>query len=179
MKQDLINGKNDEYYTHEYSIKPLLKYIEKGSTIWLPFDPPQTRYKEVFEEYGCSVIRTHILEDGDFFNIEVPECDYIISNPPFSLKGEVFERLFNIGKPFAMLIGIEGIFGSKFRFDLFKNNTFEVMYFNRRVKYMTSYDLKGTDTNPPYASAYVCSKMLPKQITFEEIPLVKSEGRKK
>ena len=78
-----------------------------------------------------------------------------------------------------MLIGIEGIFGSKFRFDLFKNNTFEVMYFNRRVKYMTSYDLKGTDTNPPYASAYVCSKMLPKQITFEEIPLVKSEGRKK
>lgn len=29
MKQDLINGTNDEYYTHEYSIIPLLKYKKK------------------------------------------------------------------------------------------------------------------------------------------------------
>ena len=44
MKQDLINGTNDEYYTHEYSITPLLKYIKKGTTVWCPFDPPQSRF---------------------------------------------------------------------------------------------------------------------------------------
>ena len=54
MKQDLINGTNDEYYTHEYSIKPLLKYVKSGSTVWCPFDPPQSRFVTEFEKHGCT-----------------------------------------------------------------------------------------------------------------------------
>jgi len=169
MKQDLINGKNDEYYTHEYSIIPLLKYIKKGTTVWCPFDQPQSRFVTELEKHGCKVVRTHIDENGDFFEIPTPECDYIISNPPYSCKTQVFKKLFEIGKPFAMLVGIEGIFGSKERFELFKNNPPEIMYFNTRVKYMKSYDIIGTDTNPPYASAYVCQKLLPTQIVFEAL----------
>ena len=105
MKQDLINGTNDEYYTHEYSIKPLLKYVKSGSTVWCPFDPPQSRFVTEFEKHGCTVIRTHIAENGNFFEIDTPECDYIISNPPYSCKAQVFKKLFETGKPFAMLIG--------------------------------------------------------------------------
>ena len=104
MKQDLINGTNDEYYTHEYSITPLLKYIKKGTTVWCPFDPPQSRFVTELEKHGCNVIRTHIDENGDFFEIPTPECDYIISNPPYSCKTKVFKKLFEIGKPFAMLV---------------------------------------------------------------------------
>lgn len=40
--------------------------------------------------------------------METPNCDYIISNPPYSLKGDVIDRLFEIGKPFAMLVGVVG-----------------------------------------------------------------------
>ena len=29
--------------------------------------------------------------EGMKLKVEVPECDYIISNPPYSLKGEVFK----------------------------------------------------------------------------------------
>ena len=61
---------------------------------------------------------------NDFFTISVPDCDYIISNPPYSLKYEVFARLFDIGKPFAMLVGIVGLFESQKRFNLFKDNDF-------------------------------------------------------
>jgi hypothetical protein len=175
MKQDLINGKNDEYYTHEYSIKPILKYVKSGSTVWCPFDPPQSRFVTEFEKHGCKVIRTHIAENGNFFEIDTPECDYIISNPPYSCKAQVFKKLFEIGKPFAMLIGIEGIFGSKERFELFKSNDIEIMYFDTRVKYMNSYDIEGTNTNPPYASAYMCSKLLPKQIVFEALAKKRKE----
>ncbi len=35
--QDKIN-KSDEFYTLEYAIKPLLKYIPSDKTIWCPFD---------------------------------------------------------------------------------------------------------------------------------------------
>lgn len=41
------------------------------------------------------------------------DCDYIVSNPPYSIKGDVFTRLFEIGKPFAMLVGVVGLFESK------------------------------------------------------------------
>ena len=98
-----------------------------------------------------------------------PECDYIISNPPYSLKYEVFNRLFEIGKPFAMLVGVVGLFESQKRFNLFKSNTFEVMYFNKRISYFKSYDDQKPSLNPPFSSVYLTSKILPSQIVFEEI----------
>ena len=124
--------------------------------------------------YGClfggyEVTATHIKDGEDFFEIEVPECDYIISNPPYSVKGEVLNRLFEIGKPFAMLVGVVGLFESQQRFEMFRNNDFEIMYMNRRIAYFKSYEEQKPSLNPPFSSVYVCKGMLPKQIVFEEI----------
>ena len=66
--------------------------------------------------------------------METPNCDYIISNPPYSLKGDVIDRLFEIGKPFAMLVGVVGLFESQRRFNLFKSHEFEIMYLNKDRK---------------------------------------------
>lgn len=118
---------------------------------------------------GNKVVNTHILNGEDFFTIDVPECDYIISNPPYTLKGQVLERLFQIDKPFAMLIGVVGLFESQKRFNMFKNNNFEIMYLNKRVSYFQSYEEEKPSRNPPFSSVYVCHNMLPKQIVFEEI----------
>ena len=101
--------------------------------------------------------------------MEVPECNYIISNPPYSLKGEVFERLFTIGKPFAMLVGVVGLFESQFRFNMFKNNKFEIMYMNKRIAYFKDYTEQRPSLNPPFSSVYICKDMLPDRIMFEEI----------
>ena len=55
---------------------------------------------------GHNVHWTHIEVGMDFFTEEPPKgVDYIISNPPYSLKGEVFERLFKLNIPFAMPAG--------------------------------------------------------------------------
>lgn len=101
--------------------------------------------------------------------METPECDYIVSNPPYSCKGEVLQRLFDIGKPFAMLVGVVGLFESQKRFDMFRQNDFEIMYMNRRVAYFKSYEEQKPSLNPPFSSVYVCKGILPKQIVFEEI----------
>lgn len=101
--------------------------------------------------------------------MDPPKCDYIISNPPYSVKGKVLERLFEIGKPFAMLVGVVGLFESRHRFDLFKNNDFEIMYMNKRIAYFRSYEEQKPSLNPPFSSVYICSKFLQKQIIFEEI----------
>lgn len=101
--------------------------------------------------------------------METPNCDYIISNPPYSLKGDVIDRLFKIGKPFAMLVGVVGLFESQRRFNLFKSHEFEIMYLNKRVSYFKDYAEQRPSLNPPFSSVYICSKMLPKTIVFEEI----------
>ena len=44
-----------------------------------------------------------------------------------------------------------------------------MMYFNKRVAYMTDYTSGLTSTQPPFSSVYVCHNMLPQQIVFEEI----------
>lgn len=108
-------------------------------------------------------------EEYDFFKCEVPNCDYIISNPPYSCKGKVLERLFEIGKPFAMLVGVVGLFESSHRFNMFASNDFEIMYFDKRIAYFRSYEEQKPSLNPPFSSVYVCKGMLPKQIVFEKV----------
>lgn len=39
-----ITNKNDEYYTPEYAIRPILKYINANSVIWCPFDTEKSLY---------------------------------------------------------------------------------------------------------------------------------------
>lgn len=180
MKLDLITNKqsgfiyentnkNDEYYTPDYAIEPILEYLKPNSIVWCPFDMEESNYVKLLKKQGHRVINTHIGIGFDFLTCKVPECDYIISNPPYSLKYEVFTRLFEINKPFAMLVGIVGLFESKKRFTMFADNDFEIMYFDKRISYFKSYDDQKPSLNPPFSSVYLCSNLLPKQIVFKNI----------
>lgn len=162
---------NDEFYTPRYAIEPLLKYLKPNSEIWCPFDTQESLFIKVLEENGHRCIATHISTGTNFLDLDEtpPICDYIISNPPYSLKAEVFEKLFRLKIPFAMLVGVVGLFESKKRFEMFKNNNFEIMYFNKRVSYFKDYKEQKPSLNPPFSSVYVCGGVLPKQIVFEEI----------
>ena len=170
MKMDKVAGSNnDEFYTQKYAIEPILKYINNNSIIWCPFDTEDSLFVKEFRKNGHNVIATHIKNGQDFFNMEVPNCDYIISNPPYSLKTEVLKKLFEINKPFAMLVGVVGLFESQKRFEMFRDNEFEIMYMNRRISYFKDYKDQKPSLNPPFSSVYICHKMLNTSIVFEEI----------
>ena len=170
MKMDKVAGsKNDEFYTPSYAIAPIKKYLKNNSKIWCPFDTEESLFVQELRKEGHEVLATHIANGEDFFKMEAPECDYIISNPPYSLKGKVFQRLFDLSIPFAMLVGVVGLFESQKRFEMFRDNNFEIMYLNKRVAYFKDYKDKKPSLNPPFSSVYLCSNVLPKQIVFEEI----------
>jgi hypothetical protein len=168
MKLDLICKKQDEFFTPKYAIEPLQKYIPEGKIIWCPFDTKDSNFVKIFSLTN-DVLYSHIFDGFDFFNCKIPDCDYIISNPPYSLKTEVLQKLFEIGKPFAMLVGVVGIFESQKRFNMFKNNKFEIMYFNKRISYFEDYNDPKPKLNPPFSSVYICSNILPNKIVFEEV----------
>ncbi len=81
----------------------------------------------------------------------------------------MLQRLFQLDKPFAMLVGVVGLFESQERFEMFRDNPFEIMYLNRRVSYFQSYQDPKPSLNPPFSSVYVCHNMLPERMVFEEI----------
>ena len=179
MKLDLITNKaeqtgdinpNNEFYTPSYAITPLIKYLSPNSKIWCPFDTEESNFVKLLKKENHTVEYSHIGTGKDFFKTEVPiGTNYIISNPPYSIKAEVFERLFSLKVPFAMLVGVVGLFESQKRFGMFKDNNFELMYFNKRISYFKSYTDPKPSLNPPFSSVYVCSGILPKTIVFEEI----------
>lgn len=181
MKLDLITNKapienginlNDEFYTPNYAIEPLLKYLKPNSNIHCPFDTENSNFVKLLAESGHIVSFGHIGNGEDFFNLTKTSLigiDYIISNPPYSIKFEVFNRLFELDIPFAMLVGVVGLFESKKRFSMFKDNSFEIMYFDKRVSYFKSYSDQKTSLNPPFSSVYICKGILDKTIVFENI----------
>ena len=170
MRMDLVAGSgNDEYYTPQYAVKPILRYVPTGCTVWCPFDLPQSNYVTMLREHGCNVIATHIATGQDFFEYAPAEYDCIISNPPYSCKTEVLQRLFSLRKPFAMLVGVVGLFESKKRFEMFENNDFEIMYMDKRCAFLSDYKTQKPNRNPPFQSVYLCHKMLPEKIIFERI----------
>lgn len=161
---------NDEYYTPNYAIAPLLKYLKPHSNIWCPFDTDDSNYVKFLTPQGFTVRNSHLHSGNDFFKSTPPPLtDYIISNPPYSLKYEVFKRLFELEKPFAMLVGIVGLFESQKRFKMFQENDFEIMYFDKRISYFKSYSDQKPSLNPPFSSVYVTKGILPKQIVFENL----------
>lgn len=68
-----------------------------------------------------------------------------------------------------MLVGVAGLFESQKRFNLFKENKFEIMYLNKRVAYFRDYDEQTPSKSPPFSSVYLTSNILPQQVVFEEI----------
>ena len=154
--------KNDEWYTPRSAVDLILPYISPTARVWCPFDTEDSEFVRAFRERGNEVVATHVSTGGDFFKIEPPPCDIIVSNPPFSVKTKVFKRLFEIGRPFAMLVGVAGLFEYQ-RFDVFRKKYVELLIPRKRVKYMNGEKI-GT---PPFSSWYVCNGVLPNQITFE------------
>ena len=91
-------NKNDEYYTPAYAVKPLLKYLPPHSNIWCPFDTAESQFVQVLDKAGHNVIHSHISMGLDFFENEPPfGTEYIISNPPYSLKQKCFKGYMTLG----------------------------------------------------------------------------------
>ncbi|MBO9694562.1 hypothetical protein, partial [Chryseobacterium sp.] len=154
------------YYTQERAVLPILKYIPENAVVWCPFDKQFSNYVRLLEDRGNKVIYSHIEDGKDFFEYEPEYYDMIISNPPYSLRESILVRLYELGKPFALLINEAGLFDSKIRYNLLKDNPFEMMIFNKRIGYFREgEDLKSV----PFKSIYLCSKMLPEKLVFENI----------
>lgn len=131
------NGANDEIYTPEYAMQPLLKYLPKNITIWECTDFGQSNITKVLRKYGYKVISTH-KENFDFLKDEANfEFDMIITNPPYSLKDEFITKCYSYNKPFALLLPLTALEG-KNRNKLWQKNGISIIVLDQRINFTQS-----------------------------------------
>lgn len=161
---------SDEVYTPAYAVQPLIKYLRQfnpNATIWCPFDLAHSNYVKVLSQAGFKVIHSHIDEDKNFFFYEPEEeYDIIISNPPFSQKDNVLKRLWELNKPYAMLLPVPTLQGQT-RFPYLKD--IQYLGFDKRVNYYKDVGMTKTQDGVSFGSCYLCRKFLPKDLIIEEL----------
>lgn len=163
------NKESDEVYTPSYAIKPLLKYISKDKIIWCPFDTEDSEYVKILNNNGNKVIFSHIDNGQNFFEYEPEESyDLIISNPPFSIKDMIIQRLDELKKPYAILLPIPALQGQK-RFQYMKNC--QALIFDKRINYFKDKETKEIQKGVSFGSFYLCKNFLPKDLIFEELQI--------
>jgi hypothetical protein len=161
-------GGTDEWYTPESAVMSIIKELPTGVVVWCPFDKKESNFVKVLRQCGYQVECSHIdNEDEDFFDYEPFEWDIIVSNPPYSVRNKILERVFSFKKPFALLMNTNGLFDSNIRWDLFSENDFSLFYLKGRVNYMKEYG-KVEKSSPPFQSAYITSGLFSEKIVFEK-----------
>ena len=161
------NREDNEIYTPFYAVDPIIKYLPKGKIIWCPFDEKWSAFYVHLRELGYRVIRSSLSDGQDFFKYEPERWDLIVSNPPFSIKDKVLERLYSLQKPFAVLLPLNSLQG-KTRYKYFAGGI-QLLSFDIRICFHNQKSMEQVIKGSPFASAYFCSNLLPKDLIVEEL----------
>jgi len=146
---------DDDYMTPKQVWDNIKQYIPQDKVIWEAFYG-DGKSGEYLQELGFNVIHEPI----DFFTEN--RGDIIVSNPPFSKKIKILERLKQLDKPFILLLP-ERVLSTKTLNKLF-GNEIQLIIPNGRINYIKNGILtKGVC----FSSFYYCYKMnLPRDIIF-------------
>ncbi|NCC41603.1 MAG: tRNA (adenine-N(6)-)-methyltransferase [Gammaproteobacteria bacterium] len=167
-KLHLLNTKVlDEVFTPAIAMSPLFDYIRPFTTVYCPFDKENSNIVRWLKgSKGCEVKFGHKDDGLDFFDLtfrDLQDVDYIISNPPYSIKDQVLQRLYELGKPFAMLLPLTSLEGIK-RSKLFRRYGIEVLVIDRLINFIRP-DKPNWKSNW-FNVSWFCWKMLPNQLMF-------------
>lgn len=112
-------SESDYYPTPPEATQALLDFLKlpADTVIWEPACG-QGHMVNVMVDNGYCVIDTDIITGIDFLMSECRKCDWIITNPPFSISQEFIERSITHHKPFAFLLKSQ-YWHAKKRYDLF------------------------------------------------------------
>ena len=155
-------GKHDDYMTPKYAWENISQYIPKDKVIWEAFygDGSSGRY---LEELGCKEV---IHKPVDFFENDLGEI--IISNPPFSKSKDLMNRLYELDKPFILIMPSAKINTSYFR--KWKDKNIQIIIPRKRIHFIKHIDgqpVEGWKNQCYFDCFYYCYKMdLPNDIVW-------------
>ena len=166
MKQAMINymqrEKNDELYTPEEAIYPILKYLDKDKIYWECTDFGESNITKVLSKNGFNVIATR-KEEFDFLKDDpLFKFDVIITNPPYSIKDKFIKRCYELDKPFLLLLPLTALEGKE-RNKLYKEKGIELIVLDKRINFMKN------KNNVWFNTSWFCRGIAKEQLNFERV----------
>jgi hypothetical protein len=115
-------SETDFYPTPPEVTNTLIRFLDlpESTVIWEPACG-EGDMVSALQHNGYSVIATDLSYGQDFLTEALPECDWIITNPPFSKATEFITHALELGKPCAFLLKSQ-FWHAKSRLDLFRKN---------------------------------------------------------
>jgi type I restriction-modification system DNA methylase subunit len=97
-------SETDFYPTPPEVTLALMQFLDlhKGTVIWEPACG-EMDMASVIQREGYPCIATDLKYGQDFLTMPLQECDWIITNPPFSLSEQFIRKSAEHNKSFAML----------------------------------------------------------------------------
>ncbi|AGM25508.1 hypothetical protein [Spiroplasma chrysopicola] len=158
----------DEWYTFPKTIEALNIYLPQNSNILCPFSWKESNFVKVLSKYH-NVVYSHLSKGTILKNFysytknDLKNIDFIIDNPPFSTRNEVFMKLYELNIPFAMLVPLVTITKKCVRDRI---EDLSILFFKKRQIF---FNQDGKVQGSPYDTVFICyGNVLPKQITMSE-----------
>lgn len=162
--------KTDEAYTTRAESDKLVDYliqnriINNDMVIWLPFDNELSNLYKSLNHHHIKVTLSNLEMGLDFYLYEPKHWDMIITNPPFSNRSQMMNRLLSFDKPFIVLQPTQ-YFQNQFAvISLCKySNEFQFLLPRTRMNFLR-YDkksdlIKSSKGGPAFYSFWLCYKV--------------------
>ncbi len=159
------SGNNDECYTPDYGVAPVLEFISKDKVVWCPFDTEESEFVKQISRTN-EVVYSHLDKEQDFFNYEPSHWDIIVSNPPFKGKRKIFERALSFNKPFALLMTMT-FMNEAAPVQLFEDKGLQLLLFDKRIEFIQPNAKKRGKIT--FNSSYFCYNFLPRDIVMRRL----------
>ena len=112
------NSQSDECYTPIEGIEPILPYLDKSKVYYDCTSGISSSIVDYLNNNGYKCLSSG---NKDFLKDDIPECDVILTNPPYSKKDKFIQRCYELNKPFALLLPVSSLQGIK-RAEMFEYN---------------------------------------------------------
>ncbi len=156
---------SDLYGTPRSAFDLIAPYLPKGVKYWEPCQG-YGAITGFLQAEGHDVVSSDLSTGQDALTWQPDAWDIVVTNPPWSLKGEFLEHFYGLGKPFALLLPCDLVNGK--RTALFKQHGVQLIVPSWRVRYMRFDGEKPVEAGSPNTgSAWFCSKLnLPSDLIF-------------
>ena len=142
IKNNILgNDYSDEWFTDKDTVELISDLLKPSGLICCPFDSDKSQFVAKAKELGNCIYGMNDWLDNDY------SYDYLMTNPPFSIKTKVIEKVAKSGKPSALLLPLDSIGGVE-RHRIYQQYGHPAVYMpTRRINYYNTQGVKQTGSN--------------------------------